>query len=194
VARSTQVGSRAGRPRSHKRRHAAAAPAGARLPLSRPGCARKAPGGCPGRSPSLLPFRPCCARYDASPFPSLPECPPQTHAHTHTSAHMHTHNNTHAATHTQSHTRKQTCNNTRKHTHAITHTSTHIYKTPPPLAQKARKDARLGRIREYFYGAGGELQPHAQSVAAEQLQVFRIGGTAGCLGGCWWRLVAVGGG
>ncbi|KIY91354.1 Pre-mRNA cleavage complex II protein Clp1 [Monoraphidium neglectum] len=59
---------------------------------------------------------------------------------------------------------------------------------------QARKDARLGRIREYFYGAGGELQPHAQSVAAEQLQVFRIGGTAGCLGGCWWRLVAVGGG
>ncbi|KAI8469168.1 MAG: Pre-mRNA cleavage complex II protein Clp1-domain-containing protein [Monoraphidium minutum] len=42
--------------------------------------------------------------------------------------------------------------------------------------QQARKDARLARVREYFYGRGDELEPHAQTVAAEQLQMFRIGG------------------
>lgn len=38
-----------------------------------------------------------------------------------------------------------------------------------------RKDARSGRVREYFYGASGELQPRSQTVPAEKLQVFRIG-------------------
>lgn len=47
---------------------------------------------------------------------------------------------------------------------------------------QARKDARLARVREYFYGPGGTLQPHAQTVAAEQLQIFRIGACA-CGGG-----------
>ncbi|GBF95017.1 hypothetical protein Rsub_07518 [Raphidocelis subcapitata] len=41
---------------------------------------------------------------------------------------------------------------------------------------QARKDARVARAREYFYGPTGALQPHAQTVAAEQLRLFRIGG------------------
>lgn len=40
---------------------------------------------------------------------------------------------------------------------------------------QTRKDARVNRVREYFYGPSGDLQPHAQTVAAEQLQVFKIG-------------------
>lgn len=45
--------------------------------------------------------------------------------------------------------------------------------TRPP---QARKDARVRRVREYFYGPDGTLQPHSQTVPAEQLQLFRVGG------------------
>lgn len=39
-----------------------------------------------------------------------------------------------------------------------------------------RRGAREGRVKEYFYGAKGNLMPHTQVVRADQLKVFRIGG------------------
>lgn len=39
-----------------------------------------------------------------------------------------------------------------------------------------RKQARTNRVREYFYGPMNNLQPQSQTVAAEKLSVFRIGG------------------
>lgn len=38
-----------------------------------------------------------------------------------------------------------------------------------------RRAAREHRIRDYFYGAGGGLQPSANTVQAERLVVYRIG-------------------
>lgn len=39
-----------------------------------------------------------------------------------------------------------------------------------------RKQARTRRVREYFYGARGDLSPHSQTVSFESLRFFRIGG------------------
>lgn len=39
-----------------------------------------------------------------------------------------------------------------------------------------RKTARTQRVRDYFYGVRGDLSPHSQTVAFEELRVFRIGG------------------
>lgn len=41
---------------------------------------------------------------------------------------------------------------------------------------QARKDSRISRVREYFYGPTGTLMPHSQTLHSEQLQLFRIGG------------------
>ncbi len=38
-----------------------------------------------------------------------------------------------------------------------------------------RRAAREQRVREYFYGAGGSLQPHTMTVRATDLAVYRIG-------------------
>jgi polyribonucleotide 5'-hydroxyl-kinase len=45
---------------------------------------------------------------------------------------------------------------------------------PRPASQ--RKEARAARVREYFYGARGNLLPASITVPAESLLVFRIGG------------------
>jgi len=39
-----------------------------------------------------------------------------------------------------------------------------------------RRAARDGRIKEYFYGVGGGLNPVTQTVRADSLMVFRVGG------------------
>eukprot|EP00884_Botryococcus_braunii_P021352 jgi/Botrbrau1/7900/Bobra.9_2s0073.1 len=43
--------------------------------------------------------------------------------------------------------------------------------------RESRKLARDRRLREYFYGKNGELNPISTTVRAEKLQVFRIGAT-----------------
>lgn len=45
---------------------------------------------------------------------------------------------------------------------------------PRPASQ--RKEARAARVREYFYGARGNLLPASITVPSESLLVFRIGG------------------
>lgn len=46
-----------------------------------------------------------------------------------------------------------------------------VTRTPP-----LRKAARTGRVREYFYGQKGDLQPHSSTVPFSQLHVYRVGG------------------
>ena len=43
---------------------------------------------------------------------------------------------------------------------------------PPAL----RKQARTARVRDYFYGARGELSPHSRTVGFSELRVYRVGG------------------
>ncbi|KAK9842588.1 hypothetical protein WJX81_007645 [Elliptochloris bilobata] len=43
---------------------------------------------------------------------------------------------------------------------------------PPPL----RKLARAARVKEYFYGAHGELSPHSRTLGFSELRVYRVGG------------------
>lgn len=43
---------------------------------------------------------------------------------------------------------------------------------PPAL----RKQARTARVREYFYGARGELSPHSRTLGFSELRVYRVGG------------------
>ena len=45
-----------------------------------------------------------------------------------------------------------------------------------PRSQAIRKAARMQRVREYFYGVRGDLQPQAQTVRFEELSIFRVGG------------------
>jgi polyribonucleotide 5'-hydroxyl-kinase len=40
---------------------------------------------------------------------------------------------------------------------------------------QARQAARTGRIREYFFGADGSLQPPTTSLDVSEMKVFRIG-------------------
>ncbi len=44
-------------------------------------------------------------------------------------------------------------------------------RTPP-----VRKQARMQRVREYFYGVRGDLSPHSQTVRLDDLRIYRIGG------------------
>ena len=39
-----------------------------------------------------------------------------------------------------------------------------------------RKQARMQRVREYFYGVRGDLSPHSQTVRLDDLRIYRIGG------------------
>lgn len=41
---------------------------------------------------------------------------------------------------------------------------------------QVRKAARTQRVREYFYGVRGDLSPHSQTVRADELRLYRIGG------------------
>ena len=44
-------------------------------------------------------------------------------------------------------------------------------RTPP-----VRKQARMQRVREYFYGVRGDLSPHSQTIRLDDLRIYRIGG------------------
>jgi len=39
-----------------------------------------------------------------------------------------------------------------------------------------RKQARMQRVKEYFYGVRGDLSPHSQTVRLDDLRIYRIGG------------------
>ena len=39
-----------------------------------------------------------------------------------------------------------------------------------------RKQARTARVKEYFYGARGELSPHSRTLGFSELRVYRVGG------------------
>lgn len=43
-------------------------------------------------------------------------------------------------------------------------------------APAQRKTARTRRVREYFYGARGDLSPHSQTVGFDDLRFYRVGG------------------
>ena len=45
--------------------------------------------------------------------------------------------------------------------------------TRSPLQRKA---ARTQRVREYFYGARGDLSPHSQAAGFDELRFCRVGG------------------
>lgn len=44
-------------------------------------------------------------------------------------------------------------------------------RTPP-----VRKQARMQRVKEYFYGVRGDLSPHSQTIRLDDLRIYRIGG------------------
>ena len=46
-----------------------------------------------------------------------------------------------------------------------------VVERPPEYRRKSR-DAR---IREYFYGPGGDLSPHSQTMTFGQVSIFRVG-------------------
>jgi polyribonucleotide 5'-hydroxyl-kinase len=39
-----------------------------------------------------------------------------------------------------------------------------------------RRVTRESRVREYFYGATGDLSPHQKVLNFDEVQIFRIGG------------------
>ena len=45
-----------------------------------------------------------------------------------------------------------------------------------PRSQVTRKNARTQRVREYFYGVRGDLQPQAQTVRFDELAIYKVGG------------------
>ena len=42
--------------------------------------------------------------------------------------------------------------------------------------QQVRKQARMQRVREYFYGVRGDLSPASQTARLDDLRIYRIGG------------------
>ena len=52
------------------------------------------------------------------------------------------------------------------------HSSGGVVTRSPPQ----RKAARTQRVRDYFYGARGDLSPHSQTVGFDDLRFYRVGG------------------
>ncbi|CAL5227893.1 g10934 [Coccomyxa viridis] len=52
------------------------------------------------------------------------------------------------------------------------HSSGGVVSRTPPV----RKQARMQRVKEYFYGVRGDLSPHSQTIRLDDLRIYRIGG------------------